>query len=164
MIPNNIQLEFVFFFRYVKTYLLPDKARMGKRKTSVKKRTVNPIYNEVLRVRINACSENLCCSRHLQRARSAKILPSWPDFSSCQRCTALPLRLWGQRCRRFLCTCLCGTQDFSLKTTQWSLGEVGTCSLSCLQPEQGVFFFPSRVRSHETSKKRLCRLILLIKA
>uniref|UniRef100_A0A8C0J568 Synaptotagmin like 2 n=1 Tax=Chelonoidis abingdonii TaxID=106734 RepID=A0A8C0J568_CHEAB len=36
---------------YVKTYLLPDKARMGKRKTSVKKRTVNPIYNEVLRVR-----------------------------------------------------------------------------------------------------------------
>uniref|UniRef100_A0A8D0KPG7 C2 domain-containing protein n=1 Tax=Strix occidentalis caurina TaxID=311401 RepID=A0A8D0KPG7_STROC len=33
---------------YVKTYLLPDKARMGKRKTSVKKRTVNPIYNESL--------------------------------------------------------------------------------------------------------------------
>uniref|UniRef100_A0A8C7EC63 Synaptotagmin like 2 n=1 Tax=Nothoprocta perdicaria TaxID=30464 RepID=A0A8C7EC63_NOTPE len=38
---------------YVKTYLLPDKARMGKRKTSVKKRTVNPIYNEVLRVSTN---------------------------------------------------------------------------------------------------------------
>ncbi|NXS02247.1 SYTL2 protein, partial [Oxylabes madagascariensis] len=37
---------------YVKTYLLPDKARMGKRKTSVKKRTVNPIYNEVLRYKI----------------------------------------------------------------------------------------------------------------
>ncbi|XP_064422592.1 synaptotagmin-like protein 2 isoform X2 [Latimeria chalumnae] len=34
---------------YVKTYLLPDKARMGKRKTSVKKRTVNPVYNEILR-------------------------------------------------------------------------------------------------------------------
>uniref|UniRef100_A0A8D2Q0W5 Uncharacterized protein n=1 Tax=Varanus komodoensis TaxID=61221 RepID=A0A8D2Q0W5_VARKO len=34
---------------YVKTYLLPDKARMGKRKTSVKKRTLSPIYNEVLR-------------------------------------------------------------------------------------------------------------------
>lgn len=54
-----------FFSRYVKTYLLPDKARMGKRKTSVKKRTVNPIYNEVLRVRTNTCSENLCYSRHL---------------------------------------------------------------------------------------------------
>ncbi|XP_044283435.1 synaptotagmin-like protein 2 isoform X1 [Varanus komodoensis] len=37
---------------YVKTYLLPDKARMGKRKTSVKKRTLSPIYNEVLRYKI----------------------------------------------------------------------------------------------------------------
>ncbi|XP_034957852.1 synaptotagmin-like protein 2 isoform X2 [Zootoca vivipara] len=37
---------------YVKTYLLPDKARMGKRKTSVKKRTVNPIFSEVLRYKI----------------------------------------------------------------------------------------------------------------
>ncbi|XP_070615807.1 synaptotagmin-like protein 2 isoform X2 [Erythrolamprus reginae] len=37
---------------YVKTYLLPDKARMGKRKTSVKKRTNSPIYNEVLRYKI----------------------------------------------------------------------------------------------------------------
>ncbi|XP_042335780.1 synaptotagmin-like protein 2 isoform X2 [Sceloporus undulatus] len=37
---------------YVKTYLLPDKARMGKRKTSVKKRTISPIYNEVLRYKI----------------------------------------------------------------------------------------------------------------
>ncbi|XP_043913147.1 synaptotagmin-like protein 2 [Protopterus annectens] len=37
---------------YVKTYLLPDKARMGKRKTSVKKRTVNPVYNEIVRYKI----------------------------------------------------------------------------------------------------------------
>ncbi|XP_026558844.1 uncharacterized protein LOC113437870 isoform X2 [Pseudonaja textilis] len=37
---------------YVKTYLLPDKARMGKRKTSVKKRTISPVYNEVLRYKI----------------------------------------------------------------------------------------------------------------
>ncbi|XP_062916953.1 synaptotagmin-like protein 2 isoform X1 [Mobula hypostoma] len=37
---------------YVKTYLLPDKARMGKRKTSVKKRNTNPIYNEILKYRI----------------------------------------------------------------------------------------------------------------
>ncbi|XP_053329540.1 synaptotagmin-like protein 4 [Spea bombifrons] len=37
---------------YVKTYLLPDKARMGKRKTSVKKKTTNPVYNEVLRYKI----------------------------------------------------------------------------------------------------------------
>ncbi|XP_053555106.1 synaptotagmin-like protein 2 [Bombina bombina] len=38
---------------YVKTYLLPDKARMGKRKTSVKRRTTNPVYNEVLRYKID---------------------------------------------------------------------------------------------------------------
>lgn len=37
---------------YVKTYLLPDKARMGKRKTSVKRKTTNPIYNELLRYKI----------------------------------------------------------------------------------------------------------------
>ncbi|KAG2457177.1 SYTL2 protein, partial [Polypterus senegalus] len=34
---------------YVKSYLLPDKAKMGKRKTSVKKKTLNPTFNEILR-------------------------------------------------------------------------------------------------------------------
>ncbi|KAL2085115.1 hypothetical protein ACEWY4_018435 [Coilia grayii] len=37
---------------YVKSYLIPDKAGLGKRKTSVKKRTVNPIFNEILRYRV----------------------------------------------------------------------------------------------------------------
>ncbi|XP_067903542.1 synaptotagmin-like protein 2 isoform X3 [Heterodontus francisci] len=37
---------------YVKTYLLPDKARMGKRKTSVKRRNINPLYNEILKYKI----------------------------------------------------------------------------------------------------------------
>ncbi|XP_032886571.1 synaptotagmin-like protein 2 isoform X5 [Amblyraja radiata] len=37
---------------YVKTYLLPDKARMGKRKTSVKKRNTSPFYNEILKYKI----------------------------------------------------------------------------------------------------------------
>ncbi|XP_048836457.1 synaptotagmin-like protein 2 [Brienomyrus brachyistius] len=36
---------------YVKSYLLPDKAKMGKRKTSVKKKTLNPTFNELLRYR-----------------------------------------------------------------------------------------------------------------
>ncbi|XP_064838275.1 uncharacterized protein sytl2a isoform X3 [Oncorhynchus masou masou] len=37
---------------YVKCYLLPDKAKMGKRKASVKKKTLNPTYNEILRFKV----------------------------------------------------------------------------------------------------------------
>ncbi|CAH1728104.1 unnamed protein product [Chironomus riparius] len=34
---------------YVKVYLLPDKTKSGKRKTKVKKHTLNPVFDEVLR-------------------------------------------------------------------------------------------------------------------
>nr|XP_055052276.1 uncharacterized protein sytl2b isoform X2 [Misgurnus anguillicaudatus] len=37
---------------YVKSYLVPDAANLGKRKTSVKKKTLNPIYKEILRYRV----------------------------------------------------------------------------------------------------------------
>ncbi|KAM6173432.1 synaptotagmin-like protein 2 isoform 7-T7 [Erethizon dorsatum] len=37
---------------YVKTYLLPDKGKMGKKKTLVAKKTLNPVFNEILRYKI----------------------------------------------------------------------------------------------------------------
>ncbi|XP_053513511.1 synaptotagmin-like protein 4 isoform X2 [Artibeus jamaicensis] len=48
---------------YVKTYLLPDKSRQGKRKTSIKRDTVNPLYNEIFRYEI---PESLLFQRTLQ--------------------------------------------------------------------------------------------------
>ena len=38
-----------FFFSYVKTYLLPDKR--SKRKTNIKKETLNPNFDEILEVK-----------------------------------------------------------------------------------------------------------------
>ncbi|XP_059930105.1 synaptotagmin-like protein 2 isoform X2 [Gadus macrocephalus] len=38
---------------YVKSYLVPDKASLGKRKTAVKKKTLNPTFNEILRYRVH---------------------------------------------------------------------------------------------------------------
>lgn len=35
---------------YVKAYLLPDKSKHSKRKTEVKKKTLNPVYKETLKV------------------------------------------------------------------------------------------------------------------
>ena len=35
---------------YVKTYLLPDKTKSSKQKTRVKKKTLNPVYSETLKV------------------------------------------------------------------------------------------------------------------
>ncbi|XP_075855774.1 synaptotagmin-like protein 4 [Microcebus murinus] len=48
---------------YVKTYLLPDKSRQGKRKTTIKRDTINPLYDEVLRYEI---PESLLAQRTLQ--------------------------------------------------------------------------------------------------
>ncbi|XP_069469053.1 synaptotagmin-like protein 4 [Ambystoma mexicanum] len=48
---------------YVKAYLLPDKSRQGKRKTTIKRNTTNPLFNEVLKYGI---TESLLVMRNLQ--------------------------------------------------------------------------------------------------
>ncbi|XP_062820153.1 synaptotagmin-like protein 4 isoform X2 [Anolis carolinensis] len=48
---------------YVKTYLLPDKSRQGKRKTTIKRNTVNPLYHELLKYEIN---KSILLARTLQ--------------------------------------------------------------------------------------------------
>lgn len=48
-------LTYIFLFlcfSYVKCYLLPDKSRQSKRKTSIKRNTVNPVYKETLKVMV----------------------------------------------------------------------------------------------------------------
>uniref|UniRef100_A0A7M4E654 Synaptotagmin-like protein 1 n=1 Tax=Crocodylus porosus TaxID=8502 RepID=A0A7M4E654_CROPO len=37
---------------YVKTYLLPDKSNHGKRKTAIKKRSLDPVFNETLKYKM----------------------------------------------------------------------------------------------------------------
>ncbi|XP_042335413.1 synaptotagmin-like protein 4 isoform X2 [Sceloporus undulatus] len=48
---------------YVKTYLLPDKSRQGKRKTTIKRNTVSPLYHELLKYDIN---KSILLTRTLQ--------------------------------------------------------------------------------------------------
>ncbi|XP_033829698.1 synaptotagmin-like protein 4 [Periophthalmus magnuspinnatus] len=45
---------------YVKCYLLPEKSRQSKRKTSIKRHTVNPVFNETLKYTISRAQ---LCSR-----------------------------------------------------------------------------------------------------
>lgn len=36
---------------YIKTYLLPDKSKNTKKKTSIRKKTLNPVYDHTIKVR-----------------------------------------------------------------------------------------------------------------
>uniref|UniRef100_A0A4W5NB86 Synaptotagmin-like protein 1 n=1 Tax=Hucho hucho TaxID=62062 RepID=A0A4W5NB86_9TELE len=44
---------------YVKAYLLPDKSSHSKKKTSVKKKTLNPVFDQTLKVRAHTLTLNL---------------------------------------------------------------------------------------------------------
>ncbi|XP_062855974.1 synaptotagmin-like protein 4 [Trichomycterus rosablanca] len=49
---------------YVKSYLLPDTSRQSKKKTTTKRNTVNPSYNETLKYSISR-SQLTCCTLQL---------------------------------------------------------------------------------------------------
>ena len=49
MLPYNISWYPMLSYSYVKTYLLPDRSKTTKKKTSVKK-GVDPIFNETIKV------------------------------------------------------------------------------------------------------------------
>ena len=51
VLSSNYTFRIHPFSRYCKTYLLPDKSKGSKRKTPVQKHTMNPLFNETLRVR-----------------------------------------------------------------------------------------------------------------
>ena len=53
----------VLVSRYVKCYLLPDKSRQSKKKTSIRRNTVSPTYNETLKVMTHHCGIR-CGSGH----------------------------------------------------------------------------------------------------
>ena len=45
---------------YVKTYLLPDKSKHSKKKTTIKRKTINPVYGETLKVHVCTNFIQLC--------------------------------------------------------------------------------------------------------
>ncbi len=55
-------------------YLLPDKSKSGKRKTKVKKHTLNPIFDEVLKVLLYKYGHYFCNSTSGNTVSSKLIL------------------------------------------------------------------------------------------
>ncbi|CAB1337163.1 unnamed protein product [Coregonus sp. 'balchen'] len=72
---------------YVKCYLLPDKSRTGKKKTSIKRNTVDPTYNETLKFSISRSqvlirSLQLSVWHHARLGRNAFLGEASPLQSS----------------------------------------------------------------------------------
>lgn len=68
------------FSSYVKVYLLPDKSKSGKRKTKVKKHTLNPVFEEVLKVSTIIYTACWIFSNNSLLARSGFITDSFEFY------------------------------------------------------------------------------------
>ncbi|XP_026867533.2 synaptotagmin-like protein 2 [Electrophorus electricus] len=82
---------------YVKSYLVPDSANLGKRKTSVKKRTLNPTYKESLMTPngdqpADNSGEMRLAVRYLPQVSHARMLPNSGEVHIwIKNCKNLPL-------------------------------------------------------------------------
>ncbi|XP_040820062.1 synaptotagmin-like protein 2 isoform X3 [Ochotona curzoniae] len=109
---------------YVKAYLLPDRGKMGKKKTLVVKKTLNPVYNEILRtapVAIEAENrgEMKLALQYVPEPTPGKKLPTTGEVHIwVKECLDLPL-LRGNHLNSFVkCTILPDTSRKSRQKTR----------------------------------------------
>ncbi|KAG8008096.1 Synaptotagmin-like protein 2, partial [Nibea albiflora] len=135
---------------YVKCYLLPDKTKLGKRKTTVKKKTLNPNFNEIIRFKIlmevlKTQDLNISVWHNDTFGRNSFLgevdldLSEW-DFSNTQiNEYTLKARSFG-----FVATCFGLTASTGKRTSRTETGEVQIWVKDCknLPPVRGVIIDP----------------------
>ncbi|XP_049897205.1 synaptotagmin-like protein 2 isoform X3 [Epinephelus moara] len=152
---------------YVKCYVVPDKTKLGKRKTTVKKKTLNPNYNEILRFKImievlKTQNLNISVWHHNTFGRNSFLgevdldLSEW-DFSntsineyalksrvSAQSPTASPSRMMDSRGQMRVALRFLPQTSHSNRTSRMETGEVQIWVKDCksLPPVRGVIIDP----------------------
>ncbi|XP_034406758.1 synaptotagmin-like protein 2 isoform X2 [Cyclopterus lumpus] len=152
---------------YVKCYLLSEKTKLGKRKTTVKKKTLNPTYNEILRFKIimevlKTQSLNISVWQNNTFGRNSFLgevdldMSEW-DFSnthineyalkarfSGQSPTASPSHLMDSRGQMRVALRFLPQTSRSKRTSRMETGEVQIWVKDCknLPPVRGVFIDP----------------------
>ncbi|XP_078028316.1 uncharacterized protein sytl2a isoform X2 [Epinephelus lanceolatus] len=152
---------------YVKCYVVPDKTKLGKRKTTVKKKTLNPNYNEILRFKImievlKTQNLNISVWHHNTFGRNSFLgevdldLSEW-DFSntnineyalksrvSAQSPTASPSHMMDSRGQMRVALRFLPQTSHSNRTSRMETGEVQIWVKDCksLPPVRGVIIDP----------------------